>query len=48
MIRTGANNSTGEETVPVPLYPPQIPDGPARDRTLASAVRRRQLTAFKE
>jgi hypothetical protein len=29
----------GEKPVPVPLRPPQIPHGPTRDRTRASAVR---------
>jgi hypothetical protein len=35
----------GEKPVPVPLCPPQIPHGLTRDRTLASAVGGRRLTA---
>ena len=35
----------GEKPVPVPLCPPQIPHGPTRDRTLASAAGGRRLTA---
>jgi hypothetical protein len=36
----------GEKPVPVPLCPPQIPHGLARDRTRASAVGGRRLTAW--
>ena len=36
----------GENPVPVPLCPPQIPHGLTRDRTRASAVRGRRLTAW--
>jgi hypothetical protein len=36
----------GGKPVPVPLCPPQIPHGLTRDRTLASAVRGRRLTAW--
>jgi hypothetical protein len=35
-----------EKPVPVPLYPPQIPHTPTRDRTQASAVRGRRLTTW--
>jgi hypothetical protein len=36
----------GEKPVPVSLYLPQIPHGLNRDRTRASAVRGRRLTAW--
>jgi hypothetical protein len=36
---------SGEKPVPVPLCPPQIPHGVSRDRTRASAVGCRRLTA---
>jgi hypothetical protein len=36
----------GEKPVPVSLFPPQIPHGQTRDRTRASAVRDRRLTAW--
>jgi hypothetical protein len=36
----------GGKHVPVPLCPPQIPHGLTRDRTRASAVSGRQLTAW--
>jgi hypothetical protein len=36
----------GEKPVPVPLCPPQIPHGLTRDRTQASAVGGRRLTAW--
>jgi hypothetical protein len=36
----------GGEPIPVPLCPPQIPHGLTRDRTWASAVRSRPLTAW--
>jgi hypothetical protein len=36
----------GKKPVPVPLCPPQIPHGPTRDRTWASAMRGRVLTAW--
>jgi hypothetical protein len=35
-----------EKPVPVPLCPPQILHGPTRDRTRASVVRGRRLTAW--
>jgi hypothetical protein len=35
-----------EKPVPVPLCPPQIPHGLTRDRTRASAVGGRRLTAW--
>jgi hypothetical protein len=35
-----------EKHVPVPLSPPQIPHGPTRDQTRASAVRGRRLIAW--
>jgi hypothetical protein len=35
----------GEKPVPVPFRPPQIPHGLTRDRTRASAVGGRRLTA---
>jgi hypothetical protein len=37
--------SGGKKPVPVPLCPPQIPQGLTRDRTRASAVEGRRLTA---
>jgi hypothetical protein len=36
----------GEKPVPVPLYPPQIPHELTRDRTRASPVGGRRLTAW--
>jgi hypothetical protein len=36
----------GDKPVPVPLCPPQTPDGLTRARTRASAVRGRRLTAW--
>jgi hypothetical protein len=36
----------GKKSVPVPLCPPQIPHGCTRDRTRASAVGGRRLTAW--
>jgi hypothetical protein len=36
----------GEKPVPVPLCPPKIPHGLTQDRTRASAVRFRRLTAW--
>jgi hypothetical protein len=44
MILTGENEELGEKPVPVPLCPPQIPHGLARERTRASAVTDRRLT----
>ena len=44
--RQGKTEVLGEKPVPVPLCPPQIPHGLARDRTGASAVRGRRLTAW--
>jgi hypothetical protein len=45
MKLTGENRQLGEKPVPVPLCPPQISHGLTRDRTQASAVRGRRLTA---
>jgi hypothetical protein len=45
MKSTGKNRQLGEIPVPVPLCPPQISHGLTRDRTRASAVRDRRLTA---
>jgi hypothetical protein len=46
MKLTGENRRTrGEKPVPVPLCPPQIPHELTRDRTRASAVGGRRLTA---
>jgi hypothetical protein len=42
----GKTEELGEKPVPVPLCPPQIPHGLTRDRTRASAVRGRRLTAW--
>jgi hypothetical protein len=42
----GKTEVLGEKPVPVPLCSPQIPHGLTRDRTRASAVRGRQLTAW--
>jgi hypothetical protein len=42
----GKPKYSGEKPVPVPLCPPQIPHGLTRDRTQASAVRGRRLTAW--
>jgi hypothetical protein len=41
----GKTEVLGEKPVPVPLCPPQIPHGLARDQTWASAVGGRWLTA---
>jgi hypothetical protein len=41
----GKTGVRGEKPVPVPLCPPQIPHEMTRDRTRASAVGGRQLTA---
>jgi hypothetical protein len=46
MKSTGENRQLGEKPVPVPLCPPQTPHGLARDRTRASTVRGRRLTAW--
>jgi hypothetical protein len=46
MILTGKIKVLGEKSVPVPLCPPQIPHGPTRNWTQASAVRCRRLTAW--
>jgi hypothetical protein len=46
MKLTGENRQLGEKSVPVPLCPPQISHGLTRDRTRASAVRGRRLTAW--
>jgi hypothetical protein len=45
MKLTGETEELGEKPVPVPLCPPQIPHGLNRDRTRASAVGGRRLTA---
>jgi hypothetical protein len=45
MKLTGENRQLGEKPVPVPLCPPQTPRGLTRDRTRASAVEGRRLTA---
>jgi hypothetical protein len=45
LILTGENRRTGRKPVPVPLCPPQIQHGLTRSRTLASAVRKQQLTS---
>jgi hypothetical protein len=45
MKLTGENRQLGEKPVPVPLCPPQISHRLTRDRTRASAVRGRRLTA---
>jgi hypothetical protein len=42
----GKTEVLGEKPVPVPLCPPQIPHGLTRDRTRASAVGGRRLTAW--
>jgi hypothetical protein len=44
-IDRGKTEVLGEKPVPVPLCPPQIPHGLTRDRTRASTVRVRRLTA---
>jgi hypothetical protein len=50
MKLTGENRRTrgggGGKPVPMPLCPPQIPHGLIRDRTRASAVEARRLTAW--
>ena len=46
MKLTGKTEVLGGIPVTVPLYPPQIPHGLTRDRTRASAVRGRRLTAL--
>jgi hypothetical protein len=42
----GKTEVLGEKPVPVTLCPPQIPHVPTNDRTRASAVRGRRLTAW--
>jgi hypothetical protein len=42
----GKTEELGEKPVPVPLCPPQIPNGLNRARTRASAVRGRRLTTW--
>jgi hypothetical protein len=44
-IDRGKRKYSGKKPVPVPLCPPQIPHGLTRDRTRASAVGGRRLTA---
>jgi hypothetical protein len=46
MKLTGENRQLGEKPVPVPLCPPQTPHALTRDRTRASAVKSRRLTAW--
>ena len=46
MKLTGENRQLGEKPLPVPVCPPQISHGLTRDRTRASAVRGRRLTAW--
>jgi BMFP domain-containing protein YqiC len=46
MKLTGENRQLGEKPVPVPLCPPQISYGLTWDRTRASVVRGRRLTAW--
>jgi hypothetical protein len=46
MKLTGENRQRGEKPVPVPRCPPQTPHELTRDRTRASAVRGRRLTAW--
>jgi hypothetical protein len=45
-IDRGKTEVLGEEPVPVPLCPPQIPHGLTRDRTRTFAVGDRRLTAW--
>jgi hypothetical protein len=45
-IDRGKPKYSGKKPVPVPLCPPQIPQGLTWDRTPASAVRGRRLTAW--
>jgi hypothetical protein len=45
-IDRGKPKYSGEKPVPVPFCPPQNPHGLTRDRTRASAVRGRRLTAW--
>ena len=45
-IVTGGSRSIGTKRASVPLYPPQIPHGQARDRALAFAVRGRRLPTW--
>jgi hypothetical protein len=42
----GKTEVNGQKSVPVPLYPPEIPHGPTRDRTRTSALRGLRLTAW--
>ena len=44
MILTGKTEVLGENPVPVPLRPPQLPQGMAWDRKETSAVRGRRIT----
>jgi hypothetical protein len=44
--RQGKTEVLGEKPVPVPLCPPQMPQGLTRDRTCFSALGGRQLTAW--
>jgi hypothetical protein len=46
MKLTGENRELGEKPVPVPLCPPQNPQGLTRDRTRASEVEGQRLTAW--
>jgi hypothetical protein len=45
MKLTGKNRQLGEKPVPVPLCPPQTLHGLTHDRTRASAMEGRRLTA---
>jgi hypothetical protein len=45
-IDRGKQKNSRKKPVPVPLCPPQIPHGLTRDRTRASAVGGRRLTAW--
>jgi hypothetical protein len=42
----GKQKNSGENPVPVPLYPPQTPHGLSRTRTRASAMRDRRLMTW--
>jgi hypothetical protein len=46
IILTVETEDLGEKPVPVPLYPPQIPNGLTRARIRACEVRGRGLTAW--
>ena len=44
MVVTGKTDVLGEKPVPVPLFPPQIPQGMTWNRRQASAVTGRRIT----